>query len=144
MDLILPSSNFLERIVLRPSWLLILKIECRRGRRMSASMTSTSEPVWARLMAMLTALVVLPSDGRVRGDGVIDDIDVVGCTGLDDIILFGALHQPVQERLVGIQLLLDQAVVNGSLVLRDGLAALLVEGGAQGLFALHGLLVTGL
>ena len=60
------SVKSLERIVLRPSRLFRWKIECSRGRRMSASMTRTFAPVWARLRAAFTAVVVFPSAGMLE------------------------------------------------------------------------------
>ena len=64
-DLALAFVHSLDRIVLRPRRLSVPKIPWSRGRRISASMTSTLAPVCARLIAVLTAVVVLPSDGTL-------------------------------------------------------------------------------
>src|SRR6266550_6275156 len=52
-----------DRQLVKPRAFEILKCACRRGRRKSQSMISTSAPVWARVNAVLIAVVVLPSEG---------------------------------------------------------------------------------
>ena len=59
------SVDSLDKSVLRPSPLAILKTECSLGRRMSASTISTFAPVCARLIAVFVAVVVFPSEGRL-------------------------------------------------------------------------------
>src|SRR6266567_9253931 len=81
------SETSRERSELKPRSVFRLKIDGRRGRRMSASIIKTFAPVWARLIAVLTAVVVLPSDGildvtsNVRGGlpAVDNSIDVRKC-----------------------------------------------------------------
>ena len=56
----------LARIELRPSRSGKSKIDLNRGRRISPSIITTLAPVCARLIAVLTAVVVLPSPGRLE------------------------------------------------------------------------------
>ncbi len=60
------SLTSFARMELRPSSPGRLKIDCKRGRRISASMITTLAPVWARLSAVFTAVVVLPSPGKLE------------------------------------------------------------------------------
>src|SRR5256885_16024460 len=56
----------LARLELNPSRSGKSKIDLSRGRRISPSMMTTLALVWARLIALLTAVVVLPSPGRLE------------------------------------------------------------------------------
>src|SRR3954469_6309543 len=55
----LPAST-----VLNPDRLLMPRIECTPGRRISQSTSKTLPPFCARTMAVFTLVVVLPSCGR--------------------------------------------------------------------------------
>src|SRR3954469_20848796 len=52
------------RTVLSPDRLLIPRMECTPGRRMSQSTSKTLPPFCARTIAVFTLVVVLPSCGR--------------------------------------------------------------------------------
>src|ERR1043166_10121888 len=57
------SDIELDSTLLRPSLFSIPKAAWMLGRRMSPSMISTDAPVWAKVMARLIVVVVLPSEG---------------------------------------------------------------------------------
>ena len=59
------SLGLLTRHVLSPCCRDMPKIECRRGRRKSASIINTRAPICARQKARFTAVVVFPSPGRL-------------------------------------------------------------------------------
>src|SRR5439155_22977329 len=67
----------------------------------------------------------LRTDWLARRNRVIDDVDVVWRAGERDVVFFCALQQAVEEVLVRFDLLLDDSIVNGRLVLRERFAALL-------------------
>ncbi len=79
---------------------------------------------------------------RVGRERVIDDRDIVRLACHDDVVLFRALEQSVQQRFIRFDLLLDDAVVNRGFILRKSLRALLLESLAQRLLALERLLIT--
>ena len=63
--IISPSVISLESIELKPACASNPKIDRNRGRRISASTITTLAPVWAKLSAVFTAVVVFPSPGRL-------------------------------------------------------------------------------
>src|SRR6267378_3796261 len=84
------------------------------------------------------------SHREIRRDSVVDDGNVVWLAGHHHIVLFGALEQIIKQRLICFDLLLDDAVVDGCFVLREGLRALLLKSLAQRLLALERLPVAGI
>src|SRR5258706_1737204 len=82
------------------------------------------------------------SDGTLRGDGVIDNRDVVWLAGHDYVVFLGTLQQIVQQRFVSLNFLLNDPVVNRSFVLGQRFSTLFFKRLAQLLFARQRLPVT--
>ena len=63
-------------------------------------------------------------------------MDVIGRAGQDHIVFFGALKESIQKRFISFDFLLNDAVVDCRLVLRQGFVALLIKCVTQRLFLL--------
>src|SRR5687767_12032976 len=83
------------------------------------------------------------SNRRIRRQRVIHNRNVVGLSGNYDVVLLRALKQTVEQRLIGFDLLLNDAVVDRCFILRQSFRSLLVERLAQRLLATQRLLVSG-
>src|SRR5216683_2912829 len=79
-----------------------------------------------------------------RNLGIVGHVNVVGSSGQDYVVFFGALQETVEQPLVRIYLLLDDVVIDRRFVLAQGSATLLVESGPQRFFPLECLMVAGL
>ena len=67
------------------------------------------------------------TNGGVGRQSVINDRDVVWLTRQHDIVLFRTLEQTIEQRLVRLDLLLNDAVVNRCFVLRQCFRTLLFK-----------------
>ena len=65
-------------------------------------------------------------------------MNVVGRACQNYVILFGTLEQSIEQRLVGSNLLLNDSVINGRLILQQRIGALFIKRLLQSLFLLLG------
>ena len=83
------------------------------------------------------------ADGGFWYRRMVDDVYVVGSAGENYFVLLRSLEQTVEQRLVRLDLLLDDSVVHRRLVLRQRFSALLLKCLAQSLFLLYRLPIAG-
>ena len=72
---------------------------------------------------------------KVGRDCVINDRNIIGSSRQHHVVFFRALEQIIEQAFVCLDLLLEDAIVDRGFVLSDGLAFLLIERLAEGVFA---------